>query len=537
MWSKLRSTIHMPQESKWDLDISSTWIEQQLLQCNENHPDCNTNHDVLPILPTRVLDLGENPGKDSIRLYETNKSFGRYATLSHCWGLVGPLTTTRDTRPQRLQGITLNDLPNTFRDAILVTRKLGIRYLWIDSLCILQGDKTDWETESGRMADVYSNAYINLAASSSRDSRGGLFKQGRRRYLEINRKDEGGLSYKVFVRLGLEAGHRSCLHIWIHSLLNPLLDRAWVYQERVLSKRFVQFANPELIWECDTNITCECGNPLLKHCTFPGLIRPKLNTSDPQSFLGAWSDVLGFYTRLNLTEEEDRLPALSGVAAVFQRKTNQTYYAGMWKEQMPQNLLWSYFNKGDYSRSYIAPTWSWASSRGAVHGSASHTGKLYPDPRFKVLLINSDTVGMNPYGRVQPGAYMKVESGRLRYGVLTLWTAASLHEFRIIWVYPQLHMPLQNFKADHNGEGRVGGDQDGKYDYREVNNWVFLVVGFEKSLSDPNDLKAVFLVLKPSPSNVSSKSFIRIGLARISVNKYMETTLQQNTQVEEFCIF
>ena len=179
----------MPQESKWDLDIFSRWIEQQLLQCNENHPDCNTNHDVLPILPTRVLDLGENPGKDSIRLYETNKSFGRYATLSHCWGLVGPLTTTRDTRPQRLQGIALNDLPNTFRDAVLVTRKLGIRYLWIDSLCILQGDKTDWETESGRMADVYSNAYINLAASSSRDSRGGLFKQGRRRYLEINRQD------------------------------------------------------------------------------------------------------------------------------------------------------------------------------------------------------------------------------------------------------------------------------------------------------------------------------------------------------------
>jgi len=94
LWSKLRSTIHMPQESKWDLDISSRWIEQQLLQCNENHPDCNTNHDVLPILPTRVLDLGENPGKDSIRLHETNKSFGRYATLSHCWGLVGPLTTT-----------------------------------------------------------------------------------------------------------------------------------------------------------------------------------------------------------------------------------------------------------------------------------------------------------------------------------------------------------------------------------------------------------------------------------------------------------
>lgn len=236
----------MPQESKWTLDTSSRWIEQQLLHCSVNHPDCANDHEAPAILPTRVLDLGENSGNDSIHLHQTNNSYGRYATLSHCWGFVQPLTTARDTISQRLQGIELEDLPNTFKDAVLVTRKLGIRYLWIDSLCIIQGDQKDWEMESSRMADVYSNAYVNLAASSSRDNRGGLFREGRARYLEIKREDESSGDYQAFIRLGLEAAHRSSLHLWIHSLSTPLLDRAWVYQERMLSKRFVQFTSSEL---------------------------------------------------------------------------------------------------------------------------------------------------------------------------------------------------------------------------------------------------------------------------------------------------
>jgi hypothetical protein len=525
----------MPQESKWELDASSKWIKQQLLYCDENHPDCKSDHEEFPILPTRVLDLGEDLGNASIRLHETNNLIGVYATLSHCWGLVHPLTTTRDTYAQRMHGIAIEELPKTFRDAVLVARKLGIRYLWIDSLCIIQGDVTDWEIESSRMAGVYSNAYVNLAASSSRDSRGGLFREGRARYLEIKKEDESGNPYQVFVRLGLEASHRSGLHIWVHSLSTPLLDRAWVYQERTLSRRFVQFTNSELVWECNASITCECGNPLLKHCTFPELIRPKLNASNDPSLLRAWSDVLGFYTRLALTEEEDRLPALAGVAVAIQSKSKQTYYAGMWKEQMPQNLLWTYFTKGDHSRSYIAPTWSWASSRGAVHGNVSYNGTFYPDPRFKVIHISCEPVGRNPYGRVQTGAHMKVESARLRYGALTLETVASAQEFKIIWVYPELHMPLRNFKADHNGEGRVGGDEARKFDHREINNWMFLVVGFNTARSDQEEKEAGFLVLKPS--EVGSGSFIRIGVARMPVNKDLITNLLQNTEVEEFCIF
>ncbi|PMD35012.1 HET-domain-containing protein [Hyaloscypha variabilis F] len=309
----------MPQETRWGLDTSSKWIKQQLLDCDENHPDCKSDQEKNPVLPTRVLDLGEDPENTSIHLRETNNLVGVYATLSHCWGLVHPLTTTRDTYDQRIQGIAIDELPKTFRDAVLVTRKLGIRYLWIDSLCIIQRDLTDWKIESSRMAGVYSNAYVNLAASGSRDSRGGLFREGR----------------------------VSGLHLWVYSLSTPLLDRAWVYQERKLSRRFVQFTTSELVWECNASITCECGNPFLKHCAFPDLIRPKLDVSKDPNFLQAWSEILGFYTRLALTEEEDRLPALAGVAAAIQSKSNQTYYTGIWKEQMPKNLLWGLLQQGE----------------------------------------------------------------------------------------------------------------------------------------------------------------------------------------------
>jgi hypothetical protein len=525
----------MPQETRWGLDTSNKWIKQQLLDCDENHPDCKSDHEKNPVLPTRVLDLGEDPENTSIRLRETNNLVGVYATLSHCWGLVHPLTTTRDTYDQRIQGIAIDELPKTFRDAVLVTRKLGIRYLWIDSLCIIQRDLTDWEIESSRMAGVYSNAYVNLAASGSRDSRGGLFREGRVRYLDVQKEDESGTPYQIFVRFCLDAGHRSGLHLWVHSLSTPLLDRAWVYQERKLSRRFVQFTTSELVWECNASITCECGNPFLKHCTFPDLIRPKLDVSKDPNFLQAWSEILGFYTRLALTEEEDRLPALAGVAAAIQSKSNQTYYAGMWKEQMPKNLLWGYFSKGSHSKSYIAPTWSWASSRGAVHGNVSPNGTFYPDPRFKVLQISCEPVGRNHYGRVQTGANMKVESARLRYGTLSLETAASAQEFKIVWIYPELHMPLRNFKADHNGEGRVGGDEGGNFDYIEVNNWVFLLVGFIKARSDQAEIKAGFLVLKPS--EVGPGSFVRIGVARMPMNKDLITILLQKTDLGEFCIF
>ncbi len=133
------------------------------------------------ILPRRLLDLSGG----SVRLIDTNNTkpgSTRYITPSHCWRRPGsdpaPLRTTRETYQSRSDGIKWSDPPPPpllFRDAILLTRGLGCLYIWIDSLCIVQGDEGDWLEQSALMADVYSNGYLNIAAAACDNSSQSLF--------------------------------------------------------------------------------------------------------------------------------------------------------------------------------------------------------------------------------------------------------------------------------------------------------------------------------------------------------------------------
>jgi len=171
------------------------------ISCNETHTLCRKSFERESPLPTRVLDLRPEREGDSndLRLVVTGNHSARYMTLSHCWGEFQPLLTTSANIKQREKNIAFNDLPRTFQEAVVVTRELGIRYLWIDCLCIIQGDKEDWDLESGRMADVYSNSYMNIAATKAKDCHGGLFKSwGIRREKRLRAKTNSGAT--VFSR-------------------------------------------------------------------------------------------------------------------------------------------------------------------------------------------------------------------------------------------------------------------------------------------------------------------------------------------------
>ena len=146
------------------------WIER----FDQEHKYCHSEQ--LPVLPTRILDVGDPESTGNVKLLETNGTRGQYIALSHCWGASNSFLTTRDTLESMHNGFLPDQAPATFRDAIALTRCLRIRYLWIDSLCIIQRDKEDWNRESSRMGDVYRNAYLMVAAANAADDAEGFFK-------------------------------------------------------------------------------------------------------------------------------------------------------------------------------------------------------------------------------------------------------------------------------------------------------------------------------------------------------------------------
>lgn len=114
----------------------SNWVKT----CDEQHPNCGVDSTEMKPMPDFVLDVfteEDGTGVNSIRLCETKDSIhDRYIALSHCWGTGTslPLRTTKCTLEERKRKISFGDLSKSFKDAVIVTRSLGIRYLWIDSL-------------------------------------------------------------------------------------------------------------------------------------------------------------------------------------------------------------------------------------------------------------------------------------------------------------------------------------------------------------------------------------------------------------------
>lgn len=126
------------------------WVDKRL----EEVPQWSDAAEEKP-LPTRTLDLGEAKTWDAnLCLAETGGQHGHYVALSYCWGGYKDFCLLRENYAERLRQIKYDQLPPVFAHAVKVTRGLGIRYLWIDALCIIQEDKGDWSREAACMSDV-----------------------------------------------------------------------------------------------------------------------------------------------------------------------------------------------------------------------------------------------------------------------------------------------------------------------------------------------------------------------------------------------
>jgi len=161
----------LPSSAQSSITINTA--HQWLQTCLGTHSSCfsdGNQADTLCSLPTRVLDVGPEDGSQDPKLHIPGSNLGQYAALSHCWGTHQTIKTTKATLLDRMQTIPFQILPKTFQDAVIVTRQLGLRYLWIDSLCIIQDCIDDWRYEAARMAAVYSNAVVTVAATAAEDT-------------------------------------------------------------------------------------------------------------------------------------------------------------------------------------------------------------------------------------------------------------------------------------------------------------------------------------------------------------------------------
>ena len=330
-------------------------------------------------------------------------------------------------------------MPQTFAEAVAVVRGLEYRYLWIDSLCIVQDSTTDWEIESSKMCDYYWNSALTIAAADSTDSSKGLFRPRDTAAvypcLTSLKVQAPGIGVETLrpITLAPELDFRD----WRAHHPNVLNYRGWTLQEQLLSRRLLLFERHQLSFSCLEMIASEnrpCGRrrahgdsghiiggregqlPVLQCILRSVKVRWPFSVDDDLSrdrIYEAWSDMLSTYAKRELTKGSDALPALSGLASRFCEIApdgigESDYLAGLWRPQFRWGLLWYCSAWGRTARNEESgcPSWSPISVR-APGGEISF--RDFNDANeetnhgtidFRIISASTKVQGLNPFGQI-----------------------------------------------------------------------------------------------------------------------------------------
>jgi hypothetical protein len=367
--------------------------------------------EIVPSLPRRVLEVQSSEGQPALRLIETKGMVGRYITLSHCWGTQKgsrpPVITSSSTLASRLRYISWDSLSKTFQDAVTITRALDIRYIWIDSLCIIQDNTADWNEQASLMVNIYANSYLTICATRATDGSIGCFSsRPETKKIPTMLSRQGGDPVNISVRKFIDHDPYS-FTIQRNDIDRyeeyPLLTRGWCLQERLLSPRIVHYGSNEMIWQCKKSSLCECGGST--HAKqFSRRYNKAMTTNDPVKTRLLWRDIVQEYTDAKLTKASDILPALSGLSSRMSMLSLGRYVAGLWEKELMLWLNWKTDTDEQRPRPavYTAPSFSWASRIGRVSWHAMMPRDLASE-RFsmiEVLEIRCDTREGQPFGEV-----------------------------------------------------------------------------------------------------------------------------------------
>ena len=312
----------------------------------------------------------------------------RYVALSYMWGGAQKLTLNKSNIRQLHSRLGLKPylehcVPKTIRDAMLVVREMGERYLWVDALCIQQDDQLETLTQIESMHRVYGNAIVTLAAADSTDANAGIpgALPGTRRLIQRKAK--------------LESGQHLLVHLSDKNRLElaPWSNRAWTLQEQMLSPRLMIFENGKLTWHCPGMTAHEDlpGVELRENSeSFPWLaIKPQylgvnarkgyvdgstMRLQDGRTIIvrsGTFAEyvkVIELYTCRDMTFPGDVLRALTGLLRIFEQCFQRPISHGLPEALLDAAILWlpkERLKRREESKLEF-PSWSWAGSVGRV---------------------------------------------------------------------------------------------------------------------------------------------------------------------------
>ncbi|CZR58181.1 uncharacterized protein PAC_08072 [Phialocephala subalpina] len=421
--------------------LAETWIDT----CISEHTKCGGARSSIigkPWYPTRLIELGKWGDVKLVstrgRAPDESQIEGYYVTLSHRWGKAKFKCLAKDNLSEFQRGISLESLPRTFRDAIRFSRGLyKVQYIWIDSLCIMQGDKEDWINESAEMYKVYNNSYCNLSATAAEDSEQGLFLDRKSHWeCEFN-LNVSSIPGRIVSDPLVEPCRVQDVMFWERDVDNaPVNTRGWVLQERLMAPRVLHFCRDQVAWECNEleasenfphgipkfrlrfgDIVHKPGFKRVMAAQYPfsDSAGDEHQPSESYSERERWKEIVRVYSKMQLTDPGDKVIALSGIAKVMSERIGDTYIVGMWKKDLASQLLW-YVNpvweNGRFSHPskrpglYRAPSFSWLAvdaEQGVIPGDSRDEGLL-----FQIIEIDIRLSTDNEFGLVEDGGHLKV---------------------------------------------------------------------------------------------------------------------------------
>lgn len=480
-----------------------------------------------PLLPRRVIDIGDTNGNSSpsVLLHESAKDErAHYTTLSHRWGSKIIFRTTINNITARCNRIDFDSLPTSFKDAIIVTRALDVRYLWVDAICIVQDDRSDWIHQAPLMGKIYKNAYCTIAAHSARNCSDGFLESlSPLNPVEVasflTRKSGPGS-----LCIGLPRSFKETIDC---SYIN---QRGWVLQELTLSQRIAHFSNGYLYWDCPHTTTPRS----LGHRAEPSIqARPPIKTlGTGAGFAESWMDLVTEYSKCQLTYEKDKLFAISGIAAEWQSRLGEgegrRYHSGVFECTLPQSLFW-FSGGGPLKRlKERAPSWSWASVDGEIQFMNTRTAASVAT--FEVgANDSSDLVTADNHGcRLKMHTSLRkatIAASPTNFGMETVTEQRYLRPGGVMVKGSQLEI------AGNFGGGQASFDDGFKFERSKFARSVLCARVCTQEIKQQKDLLRLdFVLLLESVKSIVAR-YRRIGVGIIVSEGFFDSAPQQDILV------